>query len=273
MNISPESKKLYKGTKIGEFILRNHINFVQDCESDISPPAFEYAYVDLAHCDLPPCEKGQLIEPELATVITLLKEKKALHGTAIAPGLRRSFLKDGILCREYVDSSSNTKHIQLVVPSDLHEVILKHLHIFSGHLGLRKTMERVKIRYYWPEYENDIEKWIHECDECQRHYPPPRKAPLGTIKAHYPFEMVAWDIMVPLPVSKRGHQYILIVTDVFTKWVEAFPLCDTVSAMLAEILVDEVICHYGVPKNIPSDQGANFCSSVIQIVCNLLKID
>ena len=79
--------------------------------------------------------------------------------------------------------------------------------------------------------------------------------------------------MGPLPVSERGHQYILVVTDVFTKWVEAFPLCDTVSPTLAEILVDEVIYRYGVPKNTHSDQDANFCSSVIQSVCNLLKID
>ena len=62
VNISPESKKLYKGTKIGEFIPWNHINLVQDWESDISPPAFENADVGLAHCDLPPSEKGQLME-------------------------------------------------------------------------------------------------------------------------------------------------------------------------------------------------------------------
>ena len=137
----------------------------------------------------------------------------------IASDLWRSFLKDGILCREYVDSSSNTKHIQLVVPSDLHEVILKHLHSYLGYLGLCKTMERVKVRYYWLGYENDIEKLIHECNECQQCNPPPRKpqAPLGTIKAHYPFETISWNIMGLLPVSERGHRYILVVTDVFTK--------------------------------------------------------
>ena len=218
----------------------------------------------------------QAQNPELATVIMLLKDKKALHGTAIAHGLRRFFLKDGILCREYVDSSSNTKHIRQVVLSDLREMILKHLYGYSGHLGLCKTMKRVKVRYYWPGYGNDIEKWIHECDECQQCYPPPRNplAPLGTIKTHYPFEMIAWDIMGPLPVSERGHhQYILVVTNVFTKCVEAFPLHDTVSTTLAEILVDVVISFYGVPKNVHSDQGANFSSSVIQSVYNLLKID
>ena len=54
--------------------------------------------------------------------------------------------------------------------------------------------------------------------------------------------------MGPLPVSESGHQYILVVTDVFTKWVEAFPLRDTVSTTLAKILVDEIICHYESPN-------------------------
>ena len=46
-----------------------------------------------------------------------------------------------------------------------------------------------------------------------------------------------------------------MVMDVFTKWVEAFPLCDTVAITLARVLVKEVICHYGVPDSIHSDQG------------------
>lgn len=64
-----------------------------------------------------------------------------------------------------------------------------------------------------------------------------------------------------------------MVTDVFTKWVEAFAIRNTVATTLARVLVDEVICRYGVPKSIHSDQGANLCSEVIQGICNLLNID
>ena len=48
--------------------------------------------------------------------------------------------------------------------------------------------------------------------------------------------------MGPLPTSSKGYQYILVVTDLFSKWVEAFPLCATDSETLAKILVDEVVC-------------------------------
>ena len=79
--------------------------------------------------------------------------------------------------------------------------------------------------------------------------------------------------MGPLPTSTQDNVYILIVTDVFTKWVKAFPLRDTVATTLARILVDEIICHYGVPECIHSDQGANFGSEVIQAICSLLGMN
>lgn len=39
--------------------------------------------------------------------------------------------------------------------------------------------------------------------------------------------------MGPLPVSTGGNQYILMVTDIYTKWVEAFPLKSTKTEILA----------------------------------------
>ena len=218
---------------------------------------------------------AQAQDPALTKVIKLLAQNKPLHSSDVAPGLTRAYLKDGLLCREFNDSTTKTNHVQLVVPAGLRETILTYLHNQSGHLGIRKTMEKVKARYYWPGYELDIEKWVRECVECQRRNPPPRKpqAPLGTITASYPFEKITWDIMGPLPASERGNLYILVVTDVFSKWVEAFAIRNTVATTLARVLVDEVICRYGVPKSIHSDQGANLCGEVVQGICNLLKID
>ena len=137
-----------------------------------------------------------------------------------------------------------------------------------------KTAEKLRECYYWLDYMTDVEKWVKECEQCQRRNSPPHKAqaPLETIQAEYPLQKISWDIMEPLPVSAKGHKYILVVTDLFTKWVEAFPLCSTESTMLATVLVDEIVCRYGVPTNIHSDQGANFTSAVIQHLCSLLGI-
>ena len=70
----------------------------------------------------------------------------------------------------------------------------------------------------------DIQRWTRSCEECQkRNSPPTAPAPQVPIVASSPFEKVAWDIMGPLPETKRGNKYILVLTDLFTNWVEAFP--------------------------------------------------
>ena len=68
--------------------------------------------------------------------------------------------------------------------------------------------------------------------------------------------------MGPLPLTDRHHQYILVVTDAFTKWVEAFPLQNTTAEALTMCLVNEVVCRYGAPTVIYSDQGVNLCNEV-----------
>ena len=78
--------------------------------------------------------------------------------------------------------------------------------------------------------------------------------------------------MGPLPVTPRGNQYILVVTDLFTKWVEAFPITNTTAVTLATVLMNEIVCRFGVPTYLHSDQAANLRSAVVQELCHLLGI-
>ena len=135
-------------------------------------------------------------------------------------------------------------------------------------------MERVKERFYLPGYESDIEDWVRECQECQQQNPPlPHpQAPLVTIKDTYPFEKVSQDIMGPLPTTTNGKGYILVVTNIFSKWVEAFPLRSTDAETMAAVLVNEVVCRYGVPSTLYSDQGANLTKQVTIALCKSLRI-
>ena len=87
-----------------------------------------------------------------------------------------------------------------------------------------------------------------------------------------PMERLALDVMGPLPLSSRGNKYLLVVADYFTKWTEAFPLPNQETGTVAEALVNKVVCRFGVPLELHSDEGRNFESAVFSEMCNLLRI-
>ena len=215
-------------------------------------------------------QTAQQTDEQLSPIIVALSNNTPLpRGTA--PGLKQCFLKDGMLCRKF-QGPSNFEYTQLVLPSSLHHMALQHLHNELGHLGFHKTIEAVKQRYYWPGYEGDIRKWVAECAPCQQRSAPQlaAQAPLGTTTTSYPFDKISWDIMGLLPLTTQGNRYVLVVTDLFSKWTEAFPLKTTDSETLARVLTDEVIFRYGIPSPLHSDQGANLTSNLISSLCRNL---
>ena len=122
--------------------------------------------------------------------------------------------------------------------------------------------------------DSSVIKAAQECRECQRRNPPQvtQQAPLESIVSQYPFENLSWDIMGPLPQTSSGNKYIVVVTDLFSKWVEAFPVKCTDSETLASLLVTKIVYRYGVPSYLHSDQGANLTSNLMAAVCKHLGI-
>ena len=174
----------------------------------------------------------------------------------------------------YRSSSSTDGHLQVIIPEALKGVVLQQLHNQSGHLRFHKTLQKIKERFYWPGYESDTATWIQECQACQkRNQPQPaQQAPLEAVTSNRPFKKLSWDIMGPLPVTSNGNKYMVVITDIFSKWVEAFPIQSTDTETLATLLVNDVICRYGTPSCLHSDQGTNLISNLMAAVCNLLGI-
>ena len=78
---------------------------------------------------------------------------------------------------------------------------------------------------------------------------------MGTITASYPMQIVATDLVGPLPESVTGNRYILVVADYFTRYMEAFPLPNQEATTVARKLVDENFLRFSTPEQFHSDQG------------------
>ena len=72
--------------------------------------------------------------------------------------------------------------------------------------------------------------------------------------------------------ASNGHRFIFVVIDYFTKWVEATSYASVTKAVVAWFIKKEIICRYGLPKRIISDNGLNLNNDMVTEVCNRFKI-
>ena len=92
-------------------------------------------------------------------------------------------------------------------------------------MGINSLISKLRRRFYWPGYKEDVVRWVGWCDVCQkRNQSGLKRAPLHQVPVGMPMERMAIDIMGPLPVTKANNKYIVVVADYFTKWTEAFAL-------------------------------------------------
>ena len=184
------------------------------------------------------------------------------------------FLDNNVLYHKWEDVVP--KH-QLVIPKQMVNEVINSLHNSptGGHLGMKKTLSKIRDRYFWHKMSDDVKHWCRTCDKCEA-----RKAPNKTPKAALqkyvvgaPMERLAIDVMGPLPLSNKRNSYILVVGDYFTKWTDAIPMRNQTATTIAQKLVDRVITIFGVPMQLHSDQGRSFESHVFKEMCRILGID
>ena len=185
-------------------------------------------------------------------------------------------LVNGVLYRFWETPSGDAIIKQLILPESLRSEVLQQLHDTrtAGHLGVAKTLGRVRERFYWVQCRRDVQEWCRNCDLCAQKRGPQKKvrAPLGSYNVGSPMERIAIDVLGPLPTTEAGNKYVLVIADYFTKWVEAYPIPNQEALTVAELLVKEFICRFGAPLLIHSDQGRNFESALFAEMCQLLGI-
>ena len=213
-------------------------------------------------------------DPGLQQVRNWVKEGKTRK--CRGSGTSKFIEHKGLLQREFETKDGKSYH-QLVVPTKFRPTVLKIAHesLLAGHLGVRKTTERVLTEFYWPGVCSDVARFCRSCDICQRMISKGRvtKIPLGEHPLiDTPFKRVAVDIVGPIdPVTDRKNRYILTMVDYATRYPEAIALPSIEAERVAEALVD-MFSRVGIPSEMLTDCGSQFLSNVMQEVSRLLSL-
>jgi transposase InsO family protein len=224
--------------------------------------------------------RAQLKDPALADILMHMrngtkplrpKTSEDKEKALLVKNFGHFILKRGVLYR--TSSVDGEKQEQLVLPTAYRRAALRSLHDNVGHPGRDRTVSLLKDRFYWPGLISDVEAHIRTCERCLRRKTPTNvKAPLVSIQTSAPLELVCMDFLTLEP-SKGGQQHVLVVTDHFTRYAQAYPTKNMTAKTTAEAFFNNFVVHYGLPKRIHSDQGANFTGLVMKELCQLLKIE
>jgi hypothetical protein len=148
-------------------------------------------------------------------------------------------------------------------------VVNRLLHeVREGACGTHQSAHKMKwlirrSRYYWPTMLEDYFKYYKGCQACQR-FGKIQMVPMSVMNPIIkPWPFRGWDMDMISKINPpycKGHQYILAITDYFTKWVEAIPMKSVTSKDVINFIKEHVIHRFGIPQTITTDGGSVFIS-------------
>lgn len=152
----------------------------------------------------------------------------------------------------------------IVNPSKITEILYEcHDHALSGHLGYKKTLDRIRSKYFWPGLAKTVKDYVKNCERCKcTKYPTQSSRPLmGKPKeADQPWELVSIDFIGPLPRSSKGNTMLCVVIDFASKYCVLKPMRTGKTIPMIKFLEEEVFLLYSVPRILISDNGPQFTS-------------
>ena len=169
-----------------------------------------------------------------------------------------------------------TPFLKCIVGKDT-EYVLREVHkgIYRNHIGARALAGKVlRQGYYWPTILKDATDLVKKCRIYQEHAKISRlpSEPLTSITSPWPFQQWGLDILGPLPMGKGQCKFIIVAVDYFTKWAEAEPLATITEQKIRNFVWRAIICRFGIPRALVSDNGKQFDNAKFRDLCAELGI-
>lgn len=238
---------------------------VENCE--VGGPA------DVAVCEqdpgIPPTmDSGEVTNDWYGSMVKRVTERPNQHKSYV--------IKDGSLYRSFGGSRIEPSW-KLCVPPDRRQDVLRENHdaATAGHLGVKKTLNRVAINYYWPNWRRDVKTYVRSCPSCQA-YKVSQVKPAGLMyfrKPTGPWHSVSADIMGPLPAAKCGYKFIVAFQDQYSKWVELEPIRSATAKAVSDKFKEAILLRYGAPAVLITDNGTQFTSKIFRDLASEWNIE
>ena len=120
----------------------------------------------------------------------------------------------------------------------------------------------------------DATELVKKCKVCQEHSKISRlpSKSLTSVTSPWPFQQWGLDIFGPLLIGKGPCKFIIVAVDYFTKWAESKPLATITEQKIRSFIWLSIICRFGIPRALVSDNGKQFDNPKFRDFCAELGI-
>jgi RNase H-like domain found in reverse transcriptase/Integrase zinc binding domain len=178
-------------------------------------------------------------EKDVVTVAEMVAAHAEAYGDGAALLRNENRLRDedGLICQVF-----GKGNVRVLVPPALRSKVLKLVHgnRLVRHWEILRTAAMVSCRYYWPGWASDVRKAVSECLACElgRLRRPGVQAQMMRYHPSRRFQMVAMDVLEISPESKRGNQKVLVIGNMFSRYIVAVPISDESPDTMARVFFD-----------------------------------
>ena len=145
-----------------------------------------------------------------------------------------------------------------------------HAEMCSSHIGTRALVGKAfREGFYWPSAVANAHEIVRTCPNCQKHAHyskfPPKEVHL--IPPVWPLARWGINIVGPQPTALGNFNYAAVAVEYFSKWIEAKALRDITAATLHKFFWQNIVCRFGVPKEVTVDNGKQFDCTTFRAFC------
>jgi transposase InsO family protein len=190
-------------------------------------------------------------------------------------GNKQTTSHDGYIIRDSLVGVDVNGHFTPVLPECLCDTFVQqvHAHPLTALLGAKRTAARCNDLYIIPKLRQRCRQICKDCIRCTQRKRPAIKA--GMLASKLPvraWEMISMDYCGPYPESREGNRYVLVIIDQFTKYVHLTPCANANARTAYRALYEKIICGYGCPDKLLSDNGRHFKNAMLSAVCSAFRI-
>ena len=187
-------------------------------------------------------------------------------------------IEHGLLYRKLNQKGIGQPISQFVLPVRFRKRALEACHDEFGHQGMDKTTLLLQKSFFWNNLVHETREHIRNCSRCLSFKTPEETANIERIECLYPLEMIHLDFLsigqagVDEAGRKKKPINVLVVTDHFTRFSQAYVTTNQTAAEIAHKLWDKFISQFGWPEKILTDQGQGFESALFEALCKVSGI-